>query len=44
MVVCEMTLDRVEQLFVRATCELRPALAVGDSPLLFIDRGHFAWS
>lgn len=42
MMVCEMTLDRLEQLLVRATCELRPALAVGDSSLSFVDRGHLA--
>jgi hypothetical protein len=42
MVVREMPLDRFEQLLIGATHELRPALAVGDPSLPFIDRGHFA--
>ena len=41
MVMCEMSLNRVEQLLVGATCELRPALAVDDSSLPLVDRGHF---
>ena len=40
MVMCEMSLDRVEQLLVGATCESRPALAVDDTSLL-VDRVHF---
>jgi hypothetical protein len=42
MVVREMLLDRLKQLLIGATCELRPALAMSDSALL--DRGHIAWS
>jgi hypothetical protein len=41
MVMCEMSLDRLEQLLVGATCELRPALALDDSSLPLVDRGHF---
>lgn len=41
MVVCEMSLDRLEQLRVGATRELRPALALDDSPLPLVDRGHY---
>lgn len=40
MVMREMTLDRLEQLRIGATCELRPALALGDPSLPLIDRGH----
>jgi hypothetical protein len=42
MVVREMLLDRLEQLLIGTTCELRPALTVGDAALSFIDRGHIA--
>lgn len=44
MVVREMTLDCFEQLLIGATSELRPALAVDDPSLPFIDRGHIACS
>jgi hypothetical protein len=33
MMVCEMTLGRIEQLFLRISRELRPALAVGNPPV-----------
>jgi hypothetical protein len=39
--MCEMLLDRLEQLLIGATCELRPALTVSDASVSF-DRGHFA--
>jgi hypothetical protein len=39
----EMSLDRLKQLLIGATCELRPALASSDPSLPFIDRGHIAW-
>lgn len=41
MVMCEMSLYRLEQLLVGATCELRPALAVDDSSRPPVDRAHF---
>ena len=44
MVMREMPLDRLEQLLIRASYELRPALALGDASLPLIDRGHFACS
>jgi hypothetical protein len=37
MVMCEMSLDRFEELFVGTACEARPALAVGDPSLPFAD-------
>ena len=40
MVSCEMSLDRVEELFVGSAGELRPALAIGDPPLASIDPRH----
>lgn len=40
--VCEMQLHGVEELLVRSTRELRPALALGDPPLAFSDGAH--WS
>lgn len=40
--VCEMQLYGVEELLVRSTRELRPALALGDPPLAFSDGAH--WS
>lgn len=40
MMVCEVLLDRIEELLVGAACELRPALAVGNPPLLFVDRAQ----
>jgi hypothetical protein len=40
MMMCEMTLDRLEQLLTGATCELRPALALDDSSLPLVDCGH----
>jgi len=36
----EMSLCRVEELKLRITHELRPALALGDPALAFGDRGH----
>jgi hypothetical protein len=40
MVVREMLLYRLEQLLIGVSCETRPALAVGDSPLPSVDRGR----
>ena len=40
MVVREMLLYCLKQLLIRATCELRPALAVGDPSLPPFDRGR----
>jgi hypothetical protein len=37
MVVCEMSLDRLEQFLIGATCELRPALALDDTSLSLVD-------
>lgn len=42
MMVCEMPLDRGEELVLGAAYELRPALAVGDPPLPFADHRHLA--
>jgi len=36
----EVSLCRIEQLKLRITHELRPALAIGDPALAFGDRGH----
>lgn len=40
MVMSEVRLRRLEELLPRVPCELRPALAVGDPAVLFVDRGH----
>lgn len=40
--VCEMSLDRGEELLVGATCELRPALAMSNPSLHSADRSHLA--
>jgi hypothetical protein len=40
MVMGEMSLERVEQLLVGATRELRPALALDDPSLPLVDGGH----
>jgi hypothetical protein len=37
MAMREMSLDRVKELLIRVTCELRPALAVSDPSQLFGD-------
>ncbi len=42
MVVCEVSFDRIEELCVRITRELRPALALGNPALAFADRCHLA--
>lgn len=39
MVVSEMTLGRHEELLLIAACELRPTLAVGDSPMPSAESG-----
>src|SRR5205085_11623996 len=44
MVVCEVSLHRIEELLIGLSCESRPALAVGDPPVPFVDRGHMSWS
>jgi len=44
MVVCEVSLHRIEELLIGLSCESRPALAVGDPSVPFVDRGHMAWS
>lgn len=44
MVMCEMSLDRLEQLLIGATCELLSALALDDTSLPLVDRVHFVWS
>jgi hypothetical protein len=38
MMVCEVLLNRIEELRVGAACQLRPALAVGDPMVPFDDR------
>jgi hypothetical protein len=45
MVVCEVTLRCREQLLFRVTCELRPALAIGDPPVPSVrdNCGHVVW-
>jgi hypothetical protein len=40
VVVCEVSLHRIEELLVRIARELRPALASSDPPLPFADRRH----
>ena len=42
MVMCEVPLDRVEELQFGTAREARPALAVGDPAGLFFDCGHGA--
>ncbi len=42
MVMCEVSLGRGEELVLVVACELRPALAVGDPPGPFGDRGRVA--
>jgi hypothetical protein len=42
MVMCEVSLDRLEQLLIGAARELRPALALDDTSLPLVDRGHVA--
>ena len=44
MVVCEVSLHCIEELLIGLSCELRPALAVGDPSVPFVDRSHMAWS
>jgi hypothetical protein len=38
--MCEVSLCRVEQLLFGIAHELRPALAIGNPAVLFVDRGH----
>jgi hypothetical protein len=38
--MCEVSLCRIEQLLLGIAHELRPALAIGDPAVLFVDRGH----
>jgi hypothetical protein len=42
MMVSEMPLRRRVELVLVVTCELRPALAVGDPPVPCVDFGHMA--
>ena len=42
MVMCEMPLNRLKELFVGTACKLRPALAVSDPSLPFTDHRHLA--
>ncbi len=44
MVVREVSLHCIEELLIGLSCELRPALAVGDSLMPFADRSHCVWS
>jgi hypothetical protein len=37
----EVPLGRIEELLLRVAHELRPTLAISNSPVLFSDRGHF---
>jgi len=40
MMVSEVSLSRCEELVLVVACELRPALAVGDSPMPSVHCGH----
>jgi hypothetical protein len=40
MMVSEMSLRRRVELVLVVARELRPALAVGDSPMSYVDSGH----
>jgi hypothetical protein len=42
VMMCEVSLDRVEQLLLGSACELRPAFADGDPPVAVRDFGHMA--
>src|SRR5690242_19496287 len=42
VVMCDVPLDRVEELLLGPACKLRPALAVSDPSVPFGDRGHSA--
>ena len=44
MMVCEVPFDRVEELGVGITREVRPTLALGDPALAFADRCHLGRS
>jgi hypothetical protein len=43
MMVCEVSLRRIEELLLGIACETRPALAVRDSSMPFGDSGHMAF-
>ena len=42
VMMCDVLLSGIEELFLGASSELRPALAVGDPQMLFFDRGHMS--
>jgi hypothetical protein len=42
VMMSDVSLYRFEKLFLRTACELRPALAFGDPPAAFVDRGYSA--
>jgi hypothetical protein len=42
MMMCEVSLSRIEELLLRVACEARPALAVGDPSVPVRDCGHMA--
>jgi hypothetical protein len=44
MMVCEVSLHRIEELLIAVSRESRPALAVGNPSVPFGDHGHMAWS
>jgi hypothetical protein len=43
MVMCEVSLGRIEELLLGIAREARPALAVGDPAMPFGDSGHMAF-
>jgi hypothetical protein len=42
VMMCEVSLDRVEQLLFGSACDLRPALADNDPPVTVPDGGQMA--
>ena len=42
VMMCEVSLSRVEELLFGSASELRPALAIRDPTVFFVDRGHLS--
>ena len=44
MMVCEVLLHRIEELGFRSSCELRPALTVGNTPMPVVVHSRGPWA
>jgi hypothetical protein len=42
MMMREVSLNHIEELFIGRPCELRPALAIGDPTMPFVDRSQYS--